>query len=81
MQVPVVNKQVSLGVLLAYLVTAILATPAAVSLIHSVVSGTPVNSAAIWAAAVGIAGFIVNTYIHETTSSSGPVAPAPPPTP
>jgi hypothetical protein len=72
--------KISLGVLLGYIITAAIATPAVTVAIDDLISGKPIPVGVIEAAAAGIAGFLANTVIHQTTGSSGstPVNPDPP---
>jgi hypothetical protein len=74
---PGTTIRVSLSVLLGWIITAVLATPAAVSIITDLEQGKPITSAAIWGAVIGVGGFIANTLIHLNTQSSGP-EPTPP---
>lgn len=72
--IPGTTITVSLSVLLGWIITAVLGTPAAVSIITDLENGKPITSAALWGAIIGIGGFLANTLIHLTTQSSGPNA-------
>jgi hypothetical protein len=69
---PFTNIRVSLGVLLGWIISAVLATPSAVSIITNLEQGKSISSAALWGALIGVTGFIANTAIHLTSQSSGP---------
>lgn len=68
------NIQVSLSVLLGWVITAVLGTPAAISIITDLEQGKSITSAALWGALIGVGGFLANTLIHLQTQSSGPNA-------
>jgi hypothetical protein len=70
MTIPFLNINVSIGVLLSYVITAVLATPAAVSFVNDIIAGKSVSTAALWAAVIGVTGFLATTVIHQNTSSS-----------
>lgn len=69
---PGTSIRVSLSVLLGWIISAVLATPSAVSILTDLENGKPITSAALWGALIGVAGFIANTLIHLQTQSSGP---------
>jgi hypothetical protein len=77
---PLTTIRVSLAVLLGWIISAVLATPSAVSIITDLEQGKAISSAALWGALIGVAGFIANTLIHLKSQSSGPApdGPAPP---
>jgi hypothetical protein len=76
---PFTTIRVSLAVLLGWIVSAVLATPSAVSIITDLEQGKSISSAALWGALIGVTGFIANTLIHLQTQSSGPAPTGAPP--
>jgi hypothetical protein len=76
---PFTNIRVSLAVLLGWIMTAVLATPADIALIGRIEGGQQITSSILWAAVIGTVGFIATTLIHLQTQSSGPAPTGLPP--
>lgn len=71
------GKNVSILVTISAIASAVAAAGGMITSLAAEIGGKGPQIASWVLGGVGIIGLIVTTYIHETTSSSGPVVPPP----